>query len=250
MHRFFIPPEWLMGDEVCFTGPLAHQIGRVLRMRPGEGVIFLDNSGWEYPAELVEVGRQVRARVTGRHLGLHEPHVKITLCQAILKGDRFEWVLQKGTEIGVVEFVPLLSDRCVAGNLESAKARFDRWQKILLEAAEQCGRSKMPQLRPVLLFAQACEQVGRESLRLFPYEGEREQTLRPLLHPPAGSRPFSVTLFIGPEGGWSPGEVIVARRYGLVPVSLGRRILRAETAGLVAATAILYDAGDLDAPPV
>ncbi len=264
-HRFFVPAEWLRSDPIEITGGLAHQIADVLRLRPGEQIVLLDNSGWEYRVELIRVASlQARGILRGKSLATREPRTKITLYQALLKGDHFEYVLQKGTELGVIEFVPLICDRCVVATMSQASAKLARYQRIILEAAEQCGRAKFPALRPAILFRQACEQNAGRGLSLIPWEGERVQSLKGIIGERAASaskearegqgsvsrpglrpRPFSVSLFIGPEGGFCPEEVSWAQRYGIVPVSLGPRILRAETAGLAATAAILYEFGDL-----
>jgi 16S rRNA (uracil1498-N3)-methyltransferase len=253
MHRFFVPPSWVKSNEVTITGPQAHQIARVLRMRPGDGLIVLDNSGWEIEVRLVSVDRvMVRGEVVHRRLADREPQTKITLYQGVLKSNRFEFALQKGTELGVVQFVPVIADRCVVSVLDAAEKKRQRWEWIMKEAAEQCRRGRMPALRPAILYPQACErarQVGGLSLILWE-EQEAIGLRRVLSKAPPGYDghwpPFTVNLFVGPEGGFTADEVGIARRYGLVPVSLGPRILRAETAGLVAASAILYELGDMD----
>jgi 16S rRNA (uracil1498-N3)-methyltransferase len=167
----------------------------------------------------------------------------------VLKAQKFEWVLQKGTELGVAEFVPVVCSRSIVGDLEDANRKLGRWQRVIREAAEQSRRGRLPVLQPALLFDQAC-QAARQSggLGLVPWEGERAAGLKSALAAAGavGGQPGSVNLFIGPEGGLSIEEIETARRYGLQAVSLGPRILRAETAGLVAAAAILYELGDLE----
>jgi 16S rRNA (uracil1498-N3)-methyltransferase len=247
MHRFFVPPETLNQDSVFITGPLAQQMHTVLRLRPGEQVVLLDNSGWEYAVVLTEVAvRHVRGQVRGRSVRSNEPRTKITLYQSVLKGNRFEWALQKGTELGISEFVPIIASRCILQNLADAEAKFPRWQRVILEAAEQCGRAKFPALLPALMFSAACERAGKgQGLALLPWEGETTFSLKWMLRPPSGERPFSVSLFIGPEGGFTAEEVALAADYGVRAVTLGPRVLRAETAGIAAAAAILYEMGDL-----
>ena len=252
MHRFFVPPEALDQDAVSIAGPLAQQMHTVLRLRPGDRVVLLDNSGWEHTAELTAVSaRAVQGRVVQRSVRANEPRTKITLYQSVLKGARFEWALQKGTELGISEFVPVIASRCILQNLSDAEAKFPRWQRVILEAAEQCGRAKFPALLPALMFSTACERAGARGggpasgLALIPWEEETAFTLKWMLRPEAGERPFSISLFIGPEGGFTGDEVALAADYGIRSVTLGPRILRAETAGIVAAAAIFYELGDL-----
>ncbi len=254
MHRFFVPPEWIGSGVVTLEGACARQVATVLRLRPGERICVLDNSGWEIEVELKTVTRErAQGVVVRRTLAAAEPRTKITVYQALLKGDRFEYTLQKCTELGVVGFVPLITSRTVLGAVADVDSpRWRRWQRIVIEAAEQSGRGRLPVLRPALLLQSACESAG--GLSLIPWEGEKSTGLRAVLREhfakdPAGKgergRPFSVNLFIGPEGGFAAAEVQLARRYGAIPVSLGCRVLRAETAAVVATAAILYEAGEL-----
>jgi 16S rRNA (uracil1498-N3)-methyltransferase len=214
-------------------------------MGEGDRIIVLDNSGWEYEVELESVTRgYVEGVVRGRRLAVAEPRTRVTLYQALLKGEKFEFILQKCTELGVVGFVPILCERCVVGHLNDVSVRkLSRWQRIVAEAAEQSRRGKLPTLEPLVLFQQACQSA--RGLSLIAYEGEGASGLRAALQ---GRNLPSVNIFIGPEGGFSPSEVDFARSCGIVPISLGSRVLRAETAGLVAATAIFYECGDLDPP--
>jgi 16S rRNA (uracil1498-N3)-methyltransferase len=252
MHRFFVPPSWIRGNEITVTGQQAHQIAHVLRMRRDDMVIILDNSGWEIHTRLVSVEPHVvRGEVVRRRLSGGEPRTKISLYQGVLKSNRFEYVIQKCTELGVVEFVPVVAERCVMRDLEVVERKRDRWEWIIQEAAEQCRRGRKPALNAPAFFPQACEQARHSGgLSLILWEEEGMLSLRHLLRDGAGSQkrgwpPLTFNLLIGPEGGFSRDEVAVARRYGVTPVSLGPRILRAETAGVVAAAAILYELGDM-----
>jgi len=259
MHRFFIPPSWIQRDTVTLSGKVVHQIRDVLRLGADDSIVVLDDSGWEYQVRLTAVGRErVSGQIERKVLGRTEPRAKITLYQSLLKGPRFEWVLQKGTELGVVEFVPLVSDRCVISSVDDvSKTKLERWRRIILEAAEQSRRARLPRLRAPLLFAQACETARRSDLAMMPWEGERIMSLRSMLADSYSipsrvqgkdlviRKPFSIHIFIGPEGGFSNREVDQARRYGISPVSLGPRILRAETAAVVAAAIVLYQLEDM-----
>lgn len=243
MHRFFIPPQWIDRERVVITGELVHQLRDVLRLQGGDHIEVLDDSGWEYEVAVVEVTKD---HVTGAICGkraVAEPGTRITLYQALLKGNKFEFILQKCTELGVSAFVPMMCERCVAAHPTDKKE--GRWQRIIAEAAEQSGRGKLPRLEPALPFEQACRSVT--GLSLLAWEGENTAGLRPALRGETKS-PLAVNLFIGPEGGFSPAEVELTQHCGIMPVTLGRRVLRAETAGLVAATAIFYECGDLDPP--
>jgi 16S rRNA (uracil1498-N3)-methyltransferase len=250
MHRFFLPAESFQGEQVTIEdSELVRRIAVVLRLRCGDRVVVLDNSGWEFDVSLEEVGpRSVIGRIEQRRLTATEPPVKVALYQSVLKGERFEWALQKGTEIGVSEFVPLLSERCIVQDASQfSRRKLQRWQKIIRAAAEQSGRGRIPPLQPLMLLPAACERIRLErGLGLIPWEEETRPLREVLDEARLPERPFNVSLLIGPEGGFSPAEVDLARDYGIRPVSLGPRILRAETAGIVAAALVLYHYGAME----
>jgi 16S rRNA (uracil1498-N3)-methyltransferase len=259
MHRFFVPPSWIEDDTVTLSGSVAHQIRDVLRLQPDDAIIVLDDSGWEFQVCLTAVGHErVSGTIQRKVLGQTEPRAKVTLYQSLLKSSNLEWILQKGTELGVVEFVPMVSDRCVIGSVdEVSQHKLERWRRIILEAAEQSHRARLPRLHAPLLFQQACERARHADLALLPWEEERIMKLRAMLAQPYRipsrvqgktvimGKPFSIHVLIGPEGGFSSREVDQARRYGITPVSLGSRILRAETAALATAAVILYQLEDM-----
>ncbi|MGC8873673.1 MAG: 16S rRNA (uracil(1498)-N(3))-methyltransferase [Chloroflexia bacterium] len=249
MHRFFLPAGSFGEERITVEEPeVIHRIADVLRLRAGDRVICLDNSGWEFQVVLEEVGpRCVTGWIEKKCLSTSEPPVKVALYQAVLKGERFEWALQKGTEVGVSEFVPLLTERCIVQDASQlSRRKLQRWQKILQAAAEQSGRGRIPTLQPLMLLPAACERIQLvRGLGLIPWEAET-RPLRQVLEETGSDRPFNVSLLIGPEGGFSTAEVELARGYGIQPVSLGPRILRAETAGVVAAVLVLYHYGALE----
>lgn len=246
MHRFFVSPALLAQPSVTLTGDQAHQIRRVLRLRPGDQVTLLDGQGWAYEADLIAVSpKDVRLALVRRMQAGGEPPVHITLYQAVLKGERFSWALQKGTEVGASAFAPLVCERSVIDDLQVVEAKRERWRRIIQEAAEQCGRGYIPDLLPAQLLRQAVKTPSQPgALRLIPWEGERATPLRAALSGCNLNDGMHIELFVGPEGGFTDVEVDWARRHGVQPVTLGPRILRAETAGLVAMSAILYQAGE------
>jgi 16S rRNA (uracil1498-N3)-methyltransferase len=193
--------------------------------------------------ELVKTGRgRLEGVVRSKALAEGEPRTGITLYQALLKGQGFDLVLQKCTEIGVVDFVPMICERCVPG--EPPASRLDRWRSIILEAAQQSRRGRLPILHDIMSFQYACK--AAVGLAILPWEEESAQSIGSVLVGlPKTKDGHSIGIFIGPEGGFSAGEVEHAWNCGIMPVSLGRRILRAETAGLVSAAVTLYELGDL-----
>lgn len=240
MHRFFVSAEAISNDEVVLGREIAGQLHRVLRLKPADRIIVLDNSGWEYTVELTQVeATSARGRVVARNLAQPEPRTRLTLYQALLKGQNFELVLQKGTELGVAAFVPLITARCVAQE-PGGEGKRARWGKIIREAAEQSGRGRLPVLFTSMSYVEAMGQAG--GLPLLPYEEEKEVTLTSILETRGGDE---VSLFIGPEGGFTPEEIDLACHHQVFTVSLGPRTLRAETAALAAVAAILYQRRDL-----
>jgi 16S rRNA (uracil1498-N3)-methyltransferase len=247
MHRFFVSPQAFASQPVVLAGDQAHQIRRVLRLRLGERVTLLDGQGFAYEAILIALGEtDAKLQVVRRWEVEGEPRAHVTLFQAVLKGDNFTWALQKGTEVGVSRFVPTICARNVVDDLDAAEGKRERWARIIQEAAEQCGRGRLPELAPAELLPQALSYPSVErALRLIAWEGEQVNRLRDILAGCNFTDGARIEMFIGPEGGFTEDEVASARRYGVQPVTLGPRILRAETAGVVAATLILCAAGEI-----
>lgn len=245
VHRFFIPPSNIKGERVTLTEDASRQLARVLRARPGDDIIVLDDSSYEYAVTLDNVSaRAVSGVITDRYLGEGETRLAITLYQGLMKADRFEYVLQKGTELGISRFVPIISERTVARNVISPN-RLERWRRIMREAAEQSGRCRLPALGDTVSFSEACESITGHAI--IGWEDERDTGIKDVLlrHKADIEGAQSISIVIGSEGGLTEEEVGYALGCGLAPVSLGRRVLRAETAGIVAATAILYEMGEL-----
>lgn len=245
MHRFFISPDRRAGAVVRFDADQARQMTRVLRLRPGDRVLVLDGAGRQYEVALEAVGANAVGRVVAESAAAGEPGVHLTLYQSLLKRDKFEWVLQKGTEIGVAAFAPVITRRSLVRDANVAPDRLARWRRIIQEAAEQSGRGALPALRPPVPFATAVGEAASYGRALIAWEGETEHTLAAAL----GERLSAptVALFIGPEGGFETVEVEAAAAAGAQPVTLGRRILRTETAAIVGAALVLYELGEMGA---
>ncbi|MGH2391183.1 MAG: RsmE family RNA methyltransferase [Chloroflexota bacterium] len=237
--RFFVNRSAVTAESIRFEPDQAHQIRRVLRLRMGDRVVVCDGSGDEIIAVLQVEGKYVWARPLERRPGRGRPYRTVRLYQSALRGDRFAWLLQKATEVGVAGIVPL---RYHFTQQADYGARHGRYLAILREAAEQCERSILPDLATPMLFADALLQCKpeRETCLLLD-EQETEQSFNLALRGSAGT----VRLFVGPEGGITDDERTLAHRRGLSSVSLGRSILRSETAGLVAVVLALGAAGDL-----
>jgi len=233
MHRFFVPPAMLAAPTALVEGALARQIAVVLRLRPGEEVVLLDGLGNEAWCELGEVApRRVTVRQTSRRRNQAETSVAVHLFPALIRAPRLELVLQKATELGVASVTPFLSRRCVARLAPDGVP--DRWRAIVREASEQSGRGRLPELQPPVSLETACRVASSADLAFCCSECGGDD-LRMLTATP-GLR--SVSVLVGPEGGLEPEEVAAAAEYGIRPISLGQRILRAETAAIAVCAAI------------
>lgn len=249
LHRFFVEPGAVAGERVALGGPLAHQIARVLRLRVGERIVLLDGGGQEHVVLLEEVrSSSVLGSVEAVLPCRPEPRLAITLYQALVPRDRFEVVLQKGTEVGVSRFVPTWCERSIVpGGEKIDERRLDRWRRICTEAAEQCERGRVPEIATPIKLPEAIRVAASGGPVLMAWERETARSvragLRECLRP---DKVETVAVFVGPEGGFSEREVALAREAGVLTVSLGPRILRTETAGPVLAALALYEAGDLE----
>lgn len=249
MHRFFLTGTSLVPGSTVDITSLAHQLRTVLRLRPGAQILLLDGEGFAYPTEIRHLARAAaQGLVLGREPVASEPPVQVTLYQCSLKADKFEWVLQKGTELGVARFVPVISQRSIVRPAQALLKKYRRWRAIVREAAEQSGRGRLPTLAQPLSWAEAV--ANSEGLRLLPWEEAADSVAaQGLGRTVAGQTTLpeaGIGLLIGPEGGVASDEMALARANGWQIVSLGPRILRAETAAIVAVTVTMSQCGGLE----
>lgn len=226
LSRFFIDAPLALGRH-ALPEAQAHYIGRVLRLAVGDAVQLFDGSGQEFVGELVEVGKKtVQVELREQFAGLAESPLRIHLGQGLSRGERMDWAIQKATELGVAEITPLVSERCeVRLKDERADKRLAHWRQIAISACEQCGRSVLPTLHAPVVLADWLAQT----------EAELKLVLHPVAEPLASHpRPQSLAFLIGPEGGLSEAEVQQAQRAGYHAARLGPRVLRTETAPVVA----------------
>lgn len=243
-HRFLVPPDTLTAETAEVPEPAARQIRQVLRLRPGEDVVLFDGGGSEWLARLETVSKErVSAMLLQSSCPDTEAIVSVTLSQVLLKSDRFEFVLQKATELGVQTVQPVLSERCIADS--PSPSRLERWERILREATEQSGRVRVPSLLPVVRLDEAIAPEHGPAVMLW--ESEKDRSLSRSLADLAGTG--RLNLICGPEGGFATGEAERMRNSGVAVASLGPRILRAETAAVTALTISLYALGELEPPP-
>jgi 16S rRNA (uracil1498-N3)-methyltransferase len=246
MNRFFVNPDQISRNEVVFPPDIVHQIRHVLRMKDGEHAVVLDDRGHMYVVsmKLTPGHDRVSAEILSMREVDSEPKTRISLCFGLTGREKVEWILQKGTEIGVSSFYPFISSRTLVQSVTLSAKKRERWEKIIREAAEQSNRGKLPVLYPPCIFKSCLDRVKQTNqLCLIAWE-EAESghvDLDALVRRFAGG---SIALFVGPEGGFSQYDVEIAKALGYHVVSLGKRILRMETAAIVFPAVVLHAAGE------
>ena len=239
MIRFFVSPEEFFGTQCVLTGENARH-AKVLRLKAGEEVLLCDGQGMERKCR-VENPENLTLSCGAPHPSETEAAVRVSVYMAFPKADKLEHVIQKATELGAAEIVAFPSERCVSRPDEkSLKKKLERWQKIASSAAEQSGRGRIPQVITLKSFSEALGRASQAEKALMFYEHEAALTLKTAL---TGTY-RTVSLLTGPEGGLEEGEVSQARAAGMQVCTLGKRILRCETAPLCALSAVMYDSGE------
>lgn len=249
MRRFYI--ENIEGDTVIIDGSEAHHIRNVLRQKIGDEVFLFDGTENEYKAEISEFlsfnnGPAVKLKIVSKTHKDIEPSVKINLYQALPRLKKFDFIVEKATELGVNKIIPVISERVqLPKDAVKNPAKLERWRKIALSAAKQCGRVLVPEVAEIAKFKDAvvvgaAKQSQNETLSIIPWECEQNNSLKKVLKS-LNSQPSTVNLFIGPEGGFSNEEAELAKINGIIPVSLGKRILRAETAPIAVIANLIYE---------
>ena len=239
MTRFFVSPEELGSENIQLVGENASH-AKVLRLKAGEQVLVCDGEGRECLCAVVDAAWNLE--VIERRESVSEPGVRVSVYMAFPKSDKLEHVIQKATELGVYEIVAFPSARCVSKPDEkSLKKKLERWQKIAASAAEQSGRGRIPQVVILPNYAEALKRGAEADLPMMFYENEQATTLHMALNAGAWK---SAALLTGPEGGLEEKEVAKAMEAGWKVCTLGKRILRCETAPLCALSAVMYAAGE------
>lgn len=241
MHRFFVEKEQIGEENIRITGQDAHHIKHVLRMREGEEILVSDGEKREYNCTVSEfIDEEVLVKILfSQESGIELPS-KIYLFQCLPKSDKMELIIQKAVELGVYEIVPVASSRCVV-KLDAKKeaGKIKRWQGISESAAKQSKRMVIPEVHSVMKFADALRYAQEMDVRLIPYEmAEGMEGTRRLIGSIEPGQ--SIAVFIGPEGGFDPAEIQASAEAGVLPITLGKRILRTETAGLTTLSILMF----------
>lgn len=241
MTRLFVDYSLESKVSIILDEEDSKYIANVLRMRIGESLVVVDSNSIEYFCNVVEIAKKsVELSIDSSSPNQSEMPVKVTLYQSVSKGERMDLTIQKCTELGVFEIVPVMSERVVAKFKDKDSiGKIDRWQKIALEASRQSQRGCVPKVRMPVDFEDALKEAKDNcDLILFPWEEEEENGLKSLLKSFAGK---NIAVFIGPEGGYSSDEAGLAKEHDAHSVTLGPRILRTETAGAAVLSMLIYE---------
>ncbi|MBE9502872.1 MAG: 16S rRNA (uracil(1498)-N(3))-methyltransferase [Proteobacteria bacterium] len=242
--RVFIEGCEKKGAYIQVSGEVSRYIKKVLRLNIGDSLIICTADGTEYRSVIAGIDKNISVEVLESEKVDRESNLDIILCQALPKGKKMDFIIQKGTELGVKSFIPLISSRSVSRPKES-EGKTKRWEKIALEASRQCGRNYIPSIETVTTIEELIDKFSNsddnKTLKLIPWESQEDNKLGNFMSTPYDK----VIILIGPEGGFSTLEVNEARRAGFMSISLGKRILRTETAGIAVVSILQFLWGDM-----
>jgi 16S rRNA (uracil1498-N3)-methyltransferase len=246
MHRFYVTSKQIQDTSVTITGPDVNHIKNVLRMKPGEEIVICNGQGKDCYCIINKVSEgEITATIEAQKETETELKARITLYQGLPKQDKMELIIQKAVELGVYEIVPVMTKRAVVklDDKKKEEKKRERWQAIAEGAAKQSGRGIIPVIRPVHSFREAVGKVGESDLGLIPYENAKGiRFTKEIIH--KLNEYNAISIFIGPEGGFEEAEIAYASEKGIHPITLGKRILRTETAGLALLSMMMLELED------
>ncbi|KPJ56315.1 MAG: hypothetical protein AMJ42_05470 [Deltaproteobacteria bacterium DG_8] len=245
MRRFFLDKNRIGGGRAILDGSEARHVGKVLRLGVGDTLYLLDGDGWEYQAVITSKSSKiVEVEIVKKIPPRKDSSITITLGQSLAKAQKMDYIVQKATELGVSTIIPFFSARSVSSlDDERSQRRRIRWQRIAIEATKQCGRAVVPHIEAVVPFKKVLEKWDDNSLKIMLWEDEKNVKLKDVLKK---TQPSPKAIFlVGPEGGFTPDEVEMAKNTGFQTVGLGRYILRTETAGICLLGILQYEWGNL-----
>ena len=239
MYHFFAEHENIHDSYIDIVGSDVNHIKNVLRFKEGDKLLISSGDNVDYECSIASMSDEyIRADILSKDEQGKELPSRIILFQGLPKADKMELVIQKCIEIGVDSIVPVKTEHTVVKLDGKEEKKISRWNKIAESAAKQCGRGKIPVVENVMTFKQAVEKAKSLDMAIIPYEKEEKNTLKAVTKEFKGT---SIGVFIGPEGGFSSDEIALAGENGITSVTLGKRILRTETAGLVTSVILLYE---------
>jgi 16S rRNA (uracil1498-N3)-methyltransferase len=247
MPKFFVTEDKIAENQIIIDTEDVSHISRVLRLGAGDCVTVCDSRGMDYEAEIVQMEqKQIICAVKSKKPSDSEPNIKVTLFQGLPKASKMEYIIQKTTELGISEIVPVKLARCVVkiDNQKDEKKKTERWQKISEAAAKQSGRGVIPKIDAIMTLDEVIEKSNEFDLFFVPYECEEQKTLKEILLSKPNVK--TVGFLIGPEGGFDIAETEKLHNAGIETVTLGKRILRTETAGEAVLAMTMYEIGDIN----
>ncbi|HPT75386.1 MAG TPA: 16S rRNA (uracil(1498)-N(3))-methyltransferase [Defluviitaleaceae bacterium] len=244
LPRFFVSPSQIQGKQIVIQGEDVKHISKVLRLKKGDKILICNRQGIDYECIIKDMEKIITAEIISKNASIGEALTKITLFQALTKSDKMDYIIQKAVELGVHRIVPVVTERTIVKieNEKKENSKLQRWNKISESAAKQSQRGIIPEVAAVIPLIEAFNQAEKMDLKLIPYEMEKNNHLKDLL---ANCTAKSIAIFIGPEGRFEESEINLAKEHGIIPVTLGRRILRTETAGLVTVSIMMYEMGEM-----
>lgn len=247
MPKFFVPKENISEDKILICGEDVAHIKKVLRYCEGDKLCLCDGAGTDYVAQIVDLlDKEIICSITSKQKADTEAKISVTLYQGLPKASKMDYIIQKTTELGIVKIVPCIMSRCVVkiDNKKDAQKKQQRWQKIAEEAAKQSGRGIIPEVKEPITFSEAIEEMKKADICFAPYECEEEGRLKNVLTKKQNIK--NISFIIGPEGGFDLSEIEKLKENKIDTVTLGKRILRTETAGEAVLSMIMYECGDIN----
>ncbi len=239
MSRFYVPPECVAGGKIIIRGEELHHAKDVMRLAVGDGIVVFDGTGKEYHGVVLKVDKERMAVEIKKTVERKSEGCRLILVQALPKSDKMDLIVEKATELGVSTIIPITTERTVVRpDAKKGSLKAERWKKIALVAAKQCGRTTIPEVMPITGFEGSLKLLSGAEAKFIPCLYDDTRALKDVLK---GLRVRSAAVFIGPEGDFTEKEISAAKDAGAIPVSLGQEVLRSETAAICALSVLNYE---------
>ncbi|MDD5072483.1 MAG: 16S rRNA (uracil(1498)-N(3))-methyltransferase [Candidatus Omnitrophica bacterium] len=239
MSRFYVPPECVAGGKIIIRGDELHHARDVMRLAAGDGIAVFDGTGKEYHGVILDVDKEQMTVAVEKTVERKDEGCRLILVQALPKSDKMDLIIEKATELGAAKIIPVTTGRTVVrSDAKKENSKTERWRKIALVAAKQCGRTTIPEVMPVTGFGDALKILNDAEIKIIPCLSGNTKALKEVL---GGRKVRSAAVLIGPEGDFTDKEINDAKTAGAVPVSLGPEVLRSETAAICALSVLNYE---------
>lgn len=240
MPHFFIPPGNIKKNKFIINGQESHHLIRVRRVKVGDELNLFDGTGKSYTVKIEKITKEEIEGVILKEKFIETSGVNVNLFQAVPKGDRFDWLIEKVAELGVKSITPLITSRSVVKDISESK--ISRWQRVSKSASSQSARPDIMEIMQPAKFQKVIENLNEDSLNIIPWEGEEAKNISEVFK--SGKKTKEINMIVGPEGGFTIEEIKNAEHNKIIPVTLGKRILRSETAGLLTSILVLDKIGE------